>query len=160
VFDGCTSPQSLTDISVFASCLSTNLVDFAFVEPLICKMSYTNGTSNRGGYEQIGPEAPLLNTGPSSDGSKVFLVSPFCYFCIIGFSFIYTSIGIKIGPFYPWFHYCCYCSQYLYWFLYFSQRIICGIKCFLCILHPFDLHFKYFPGKIFPLICVENILKC
>ena len=35
-------------------------------------MSYTNGTSNRGGYEQIGPEAPLLDTGPSSDGSKVF----------------------------------------------------------------------------------------
>ena len=75
------------------------------------------------------------------------------------FLFIYALIAIKADTFYPWFHYCSYCSQYIYWFLYFSQTLICGIECFLCILHPLDLHLKYCPGKWFPLIRIENILS-
>ncbi|XP_046454967.1 transmembrane protein 243-like [Daphnia pulex] len=56
-------------------------------------MSYTNGTSNRGGYEQIGPEAPLLNTGPSSDGSKGSRLVHFILGSITAVIVVSTFIG-------------------------------------------------------------------
>ena len=65
----------------FTRCLST-FFDFQTRKPAV-KMSYTNGTSNRGGgYEQIGPGEPLLHTGPSSDDSKVFSCKSLL-FCLI-----------------------------------------------------------------------------